>query len=132
MIGPVARLMIPCEDARTRKGSEKKFDVFGVLTTINAPADAFPVRHSFSVFLSLTNGHGQGSGKVAVIEVDTEEAVFVSDPHAYDFGNDPMAIHGSTIRIPSCSFPRPGLYRIEFVYNDDVVVATYDLLVRET
>ena len=128
---PVVRLMVPCEDARVRKGSRNKIDILGVITTIGAPAEAFPVRLSFSVYLCLTNGHGQGSGKIVIAEDEADEIVFDGDPRPFDFGNDPTALFGSTITVPLCLFPRPGLYRVEFVYND-ISLKKYHVLVRET
>ncbi len=128
---PVVRLMVPCEDARPRKGSPGKIDLFGVISTVSAPADQFPVHLSFSVYLCLTNGRGQGSGKIVVAEDETNSVVYSGDAHPYDFWNDPILIVGSIIRVPLCLLPTPGLFRIEFVYND-AVVEKYPLLVRET
>ena len=128
---PVVRLMVPCEDARVRKGSRNKIDILGVITTIGAPAEAFPVRLSFSVYLCLTNGHGSGSGKIIIAEDETDETVFDGESRPFDFGNDPTAFFGSTITVPMCSFPSPGLYRIDFVYNDIPVEKCF-ILVRET
>jgi hypothetical protein len=130
MMEPVVRLMVACEDARRRKGTQNKIDILGVLTVIYASADAFPARLSFSVYLCLTNGHGQGFGKIVVAQEETDEVIFEGEPVHCDFGNDPTALFATTIPVPLCSFPDPGLYRVEFVYND-VGVEKYFLHVRE-
>jgi hypothetical protein len=117
MMEPIVRLMVPCEDARPRRGRRNKIDIFGAITVINAPADAFPVRLTFCVYLCLTDGHGGGTGKIVVVNDDSDVIVFDGDERAFDFGNDPTALYASTIAIPLCAFPTPGIYRIEFVYN---------------
>lgn len=111
MIPPIVRLMVACEDARLRKGSKTKYDIFGVVSMIFAPADAFPIRHSFAVYLFLTDGHGKGLGHLVILDDDTDDVIFKGDPVVLDFGNDPTALYGSTIRVPVCTFPNPG--RIE-------------------
>jgi hypothetical protein len=132
MMEPIVRLMVPCEDARPRKGRSKKTDIFGVTSTITAPADAFPIRHTFAVYLALTNGHGRGHGTIVIKDEDTNEIVYPGLAHPFDFGNDPISVVGYVIRIPSCELPKPGLYRIEFVYNSSAVLEKCYLQVRET
>src|SRR5476651_2710191 len=100
MMEPIVRLMVPCEDARIRKGTRSKVDILGVITTIGAPSHAFPVRLTFSVYLCLTNGHGSGSGKITIAADETDALVFDGEPRPFDFGNDPTALFGSTITIP--------------------------------
>ena len=131
MMEPVVRLMVPCEDARIRKGTRNKVDILGVITTIGAPANAFPARVSFSAYLCFTDGHGPGSGKITIADDETDEIVFDGEPRPVDFGNAPTAFFGSTITIPMCQFPNPGLYRIDFVYNEISIKSCFVLL-RET
>ena len=128
MLEPVVRLMVACEDARRRKGTNK-FDILGLITIVNAPAHAFPINLSFSVFLCLTDGHGLGTGWISVINDGTDEVVLDGEPVEYDFGKDLTSLLASVISIPICTFPEPGLYRIAFVYNDREI-ASYLVHVR--
>ena len=131
MMEPIVRLMVVCEDARPRKGARNKIDIFGVMTVVYAPAEAFPARLTFSIYLCLADGRGQGFGKVVVADDETGAVVFDGQPVLFDFGNDPTALFAATIPVPLCTFPHPGLYRVDFVYND-IGVAEYFLHVRET
>jgi transcriptional regulator with XRE-family HTH domain len=131
MMEPIVRLMVPCEDARARKGSAKKTDLFGVMSSIFAPADAFPTRHSFAVYLTLTDGHGRGFGRIVVADDETDNVVYRGKEHPFDFDNDPIALEGYLIRVASCPFPKAGLYRIDFVYNNTMIEKCY-VHVRET
>lgn len=131
MMEPNVRLMILCEDARLRKGSAKKFDLFGVTSTVSAPPDAFPICLTLCAYLCLTECRGRASVRIIVIEEETDEIVFTGDEHSYELGADPIALRALTVPIPFCLLPRPGLYRAEFVYNN-VSIGECPLLAKET
>jgi hypothetical protein len=128
MMEPNVRQMIVCEDARTRPGSHGKIDVFGIMTKVTARS--FPFNLSFAVYLCLTNGRGTGQGRICVKKALQEEAVYVGDSHEFLFGDDPLRLHPFMIRIFSCRLSDPGLYSIDFVYNE-VVLESYTLLVEK-
>jgi hypothetical protein len=131
MIAPVVLQMILCEDARPRKGARGKFDVFGVVNIIHAPAEVFPIRLSLSVYVCLTDGRGRGYGRITIVDEETEERIFNGDLRTLDFGSDPMILASVTLWVPMCELPKPGVYRVEFVYNESVI-GMHSLLVRET
>jgi hypothetical protein len=130
MLEPNVRQMILCEDARVRKGSHGKIDVFGVMNVTHAPADAFPMHLSFSVFLCLTNCRGSGYGTIVIANDETDEEVYIGKSHPIHFGSDPILLFSTIIRVPMCLLPSPGLYRVEFVYNESVI-GSHQLLVKE-
>ena len=128
---PVVRYMMVCEHARPRRGTRAKIDILGVLHTLTAPVDAFPIRVSFTVFLCMSGGRGRGLGQIVIVHESSEKVVYAGKTHAYEFGSDPMKVYASTVRIPQCTFPGPGMYRVEFVYNE-MVLKDCTLLVRES
>ncbi len=98
---------------------------------INAGSDAaFPVCHpELCVFLQVTDGRGSGTVEIVAIESDTDQVIWSSIPQTITFGKDPLAVSGLVFRLRNCLFPRPGLYWIEFRYND-VTTAQEHLLLR--
>lgn len=129
MMEPKVRQMIVCEDARTRIGSQGKIDAFGIMNRV--AAKDFPTNHSFAVYLCLTNGRGVGQGRIIVKKDIQGDVVYVGDPHEFDFGANPLLLHPFLIRVFSCRFLEPGLYSVEFEYND-VVLQSCALLLEKS
>jgi hypothetical protein len=131
MMEPTVWQMIVCEDARVRKGTQGKIDVLGVMNVLRAPADAFPMRLSCSIFLCLTDCRGNGRGAIVIANDETDEEAYIGESHSFKFGSDPVKLFSVTLRVPLCVLPSPGLYRVEFVYNESVI-GKCPLLVKET
>ena len=129
MMEPKVRQMIVCEDARTRQGSGRKIDVFGIINKVFA--ESFPFNLTLAVYLCLTECRGSGQGRIVVTELGAEKAAYIGDLHPFEFGSDPVALHPFVIRIPSCELSRPGLYEVSFVYNE-VALDSYAILVEES
>ena len=125
MMEPKVRQMIVCEDVRTRSGSPGKIDVLGIMNRVTAKG--FPARHTFAVYLCLTNARGAGRGRIVVKKLPQGDEVYVGDLHPFTFGADPLLLHPFTIRVFSCPLPEAGLYSVEFEYND-VVLGSCELL----
>jgi hypothetical protein len=64
-----------------------------------------------------------------MVHADTAEVSYFGQGHEIEFGPDPLEVHGVVFRLPFCSFPRPGLYWVEFRFND-AALARQPLLVR--
>jgi hypothetical protein len=90
---------------------------------------AYPLQHSLSVYLALTGGRGSGEGRIVMVNADTGKETYTGQAHTIRFPSDPLKVIGVSFRITSCSFPEPGLYWVEFRYND-LMVARQPLLVR--
>ena len=73
------------------------------------------------MFLALTDGHGAGTGKVVCVHEASGETVFETRPRPISFGPDPVEVIGVPFRIRDCNFPRPGLYSVQFWYEDRLV-----------
>ena|SRR2546421_10080877 len=129
---PFVRHMLLCEDVRASASRPRKVNVYGLLSAIRPTGDAaeYPIRHSFCVYLALTEGRGAGEGRIAVVSADTELEIYLGQSHTLTFGPDPLKVLGAVFRIASCSFARPGLYWVEFRYNGSTI-ARQPLLVGE-
>jgi hypothetical protein len=128
-VNPFIRHMLLCDDARRRPGEPGKIDVYGLLNTVRAEGAAFPVHLTFCVYLAMTGGRGTGKGRIVVTEADGETRVYEGTVHEITFDPDPLKVLGAIFRIPSCPFPRAGLFWVEFRYND-TMLARQPLLVR--
>ncbi len=126
---PVVRHMLLCEHVRKRKNNPMKFDLLGYINILR-PVGDFPLRVSLSVFLVLTGGRGAGQAQIRVIDADSDEIIYNGPEFELVFHANPTRIHASTIRITSCTFDRPGLCYVDFMYNGQRL-AREDLLVKE-
>ena len=121
-IDPIVRLMVVCEDVQVSPGSPESVDLLGLMHAIRSREDpAFPLLHpGLCVFLQIT-GRGRGKARVVGVAADTERPIFASPTHHLDLGSDPLAVRGLVFRLRGCIFPGPGLYYIQFRYNEKVV-----------
>lgn len=94
--------MILCDDVRRRRRNPRKLDILGLLSTVIA-RESFPIRLTFSVYLVLTEGRGQGVVQIAIISADAEKEIYVGEPHPASFSNDSMQLVAVIVRIPSSS-----------------------------
>lgn len=70
------------------------------------------------VFLMVTEGRGQGEGKIVCVFEETGQKIFETASRPIVFGNDPLEITGIPFRIRNCYFPFPGLYSVQFWYDE--------------
>jgi len=73
------------------------------------------------VLLALTEGRGQGEGKIVCIFAEDGRKIFETHGRAISFGDDPLEVIGVPFRIRDCSFPRAGLYSEQFWYEGELV-----------
>lgn len=88
-----------------------------------------PLQHSFSIYLALTEGRGTGEARIVVTSADTGQPTYIGRPHRIEFDANPLKVKGVIFRIASCAFPQPGLYWVEFRFND-YTLTRQPLLVR--
>ncbi len=69
------------------------------------------------VFLAITEGRGQGTGKIVCTFEETGQVAFETDARRIEFGRDPLEVVGMAFRIRDCWFPKSGRYSVEFWYN---------------
>jgi hypothetical protein len=71
------------------------------------------------VFLALTEGRGTGTAQIICVFEDTGQKIFETPQRQVAFGADPLEVVGLPFRIRDCRFPYPGMYSIQFWYNDE-------------
>lgn len=128
---PVVRYMILCNDWGPDPDSPRRANIYGLLTHIDSlDTPAYPLLYpQLCVFLVLTEGHGGGNGQLVCILEESGERMFETPTRRIAFGSDPLDVIGLPWRIDDCPFPRPGLYLVQFWY-DNVKVEERPLRLR--
>jgi hypothetical protein len=81
------------------------------------------------VFLQLTECRGPADGRIEIHHADSGKVVFRTRTRTIPFGNDPLEVVAVTFRVRNCLFPEPGLYAVQFWYNEQMF-AQQPLLLR--
>jgi hypothetical protein len=117
---PIVRYMILCEDWAYPPDGSGRPNIFGLLTTIRSSGQPpYPLNYpQLSVYVALTEARGKGEVHINCIHEETGTVVIESPPRPVVFGNDPLAVVGAAFRFKNCLFPQPGLYSVQFWYND--------------
>lgn len=114
---PVGLAMVICDQIIEDKLTSKK-SLIGIFSSIGT--NQFPCRHPhLSVFVSLTEGHGETAAKLCIIHDETEKVV--SEISGQIKFPDMNAVVDLNFNLVGMEFPTPGLYSIEF-YCDDALV----------
>ncbi|MBX9627489.1 MAG: hypothetical protein K2X82_27055 [Gemmataceae bacterium] len=114
---PIVRNMIVCNDWRPDPANGLLIDITGLLYNLRPPA--YPYYHpELCVLLALAGGRGEGEGWIVCENDDTGREAFATPRRRITFGSDPLAVVGVPFRVRRCAFPAPGLYSVQFWYND--------------
>jgi hypothetical protein len=118
---PIVRYMIVCDDVVNDPQRPQKPVVVGLTCRVNSTGQPpYPTRlERLTVFLVLTDARGAGTGWIRIIFEETEELIFETGHRTLQFGNDPLRLAGVKFQILDCPFPRLGIYRAEFWYNNE-------------
>lgn len=91
---------------------------------------AFPLLYrELCVFLQLTECRGPANGHVEIQHADSGQIVFRTQTRNIPFSTDPLEVVGVTFRLRNIIFLAPGLYWVQFWY-DDQMTAQQPLLLR--
>lgn len=123
---PYVRHLLLCDKVSV---TGKRVTLHGLFTKIEEVSSPFPRSGGFSVCLVVTEGRKSGQGRVRIVGSDDGLEYYEGRRYPIDFDGDPLKTYVFSFRIARCTFPRPALYLVEFVF-DDVVVAQEPLLVR--
>ncbi len=122
-IAPSARYMIVCDEVLKDEQRPGKLMIVGLTTLVVWPWGATtPVcLERIVVLLILTDGRGTGMGRILCLN-ETELPVFGSPRRPISFeGKDPAGHYGVTFKLLDCRFPAPGVYTIQFLFDEKVV-----------
>lgn len=122
-IKPVVRYMLLCDDWLLDPANNRRVTIVGLISNIHAVDDPpYPLLYrEMCVFLALTEGRGQGEGKIVAVHEPTGQKVIETRPRRIQFGSDPLAVVGVPFRIKNILFPQPGLYSVQFWYEGELV-----------
>jgi hypothetical protein len=113
---PIVQSMILADYVHVDSMSGKKY----ILGTHNGFfSTQFPAKHAFSVFMSITGGHGQTMLRLRIVDVD--EAIGSIYETASPFNMpDPTRNYDITFSTVAL-FPAPGDYRIQLYSGNDLL-----------
>jgi hypothetical protein len=113
--------MILCEDWGTDPQNPRRVSIHGLLSNIRSlDQPPYPLLYQeLCVFLALTEGRGTGTAQIICVFEDTGQKIFETPQRQVAFGADPLEVVGLPFRIRDCRFPYPGMYSIQFWYNDE-------------
>jgi hypothetical protein len=115
--------MILCEDWSVDPDNPRRINILGLLSSIRLVENQpYPLLLTeLCVLLALADGRGQGRCRIVCRMEDTGQRMFATPWRTIRFGDDPLEVTAVPFRIRDCLFPVPGLYTIEFWYNDRVL-----------
>jgi hypothetical protein len=116
--------MILCEDIISDPSNPKRISLVNVVNSIRSMYQPrYPFRHpQLCAFIQLTGCRGPGKFRAEIREADTDEVIFATKTRQEAFPNNPLAVHGLHFRFRYCGFPRPGLYWLAFIFDNQVLV----------
>ncbi len=94
-------------------------NVFGAIRSRSGPAVRYRLPQ-LCVFLQLTDAEGQGAGLIVGRRADSGSLVFHGPERNIQF-RDRLQVKWVLFRLNDCPFPDPGLYWIQFYFNDQWV-----------
>jgi hypothetical protein len=130
-VHPTVRYLIVCEDVQTDPDNPRRVTLVGLISAIRSREQPpFPLSYQeICVYLQVTECRGSAEGRVEIRHADSEQVVFRTRTRTIPFGDDPLEVVAVTFRIRNCLFQEPGLYWVEFWYNEQMI-AQQPLLLR--
>jgi len=115
---PAALCLLVCDDMIIDQETGKH-SLIGIFDRIGAPQ--FPARHHrLSLYIELTNGHGQYDIKVGLMDVKAdEEVISIGGPMSFP---DPLAVVKMRLRLNNVVFPRFSEYRFQVWANNELLM----------
>jgi hypothetical protein len=124
VIVPIAKALYLCDGTIGFPGG--KTDLVGLFNSINAAS--FPhAAKDFVVFAQLSNGLGPVPFYIDIRFAVTNQLIYTSNVHQAQFPNRDITLQ-IAYTVPSCKFPRAGLYVVELYCNNQWVTDTTLLL----
>ncbi len=118
-VTPIVRYMLLCDDWSVDPANQRRVTIIGLISNIHALDDPpYPLLYrELCVLLFLTEGRGQGNGRIVCVFEETGQKIFETAQRPIPFGLDPLEVVGVPFRIRNCLFPLPGLYSVQFWYD---------------
>jgi hypothetical protein len=122
-VHPTVRYLIVCEDVQTDPDNPRRITLVGLISAIlSIEEPPFPLLYrEICVFLQLTECRGPADGRIEIQHADSGQVVFRTRTRTIPFPSDPLEVGGVTFRLRNCFFQEPGLYWIQFWYNEQMI-----------
>ncbi len=124
-IPPIIRNMLACEDIQTDPQDARKVSLVNLIHSIKSVEEPpYPLRYrELCVFVQLTECRGKGRVGLTISHADSGASAYDGPAHPWqaNLPNAPLQLVGLPFRLTNIEFPEPGLYLIEFWYNDKVL-----------
>ena len=130
-VHPSVRYLILCEDVQAEPESSRRVTLVGLISAIRSlEQPPFPLLYrEICIFLQLTECRGPADGRIELHHADSGQVVFRTRTRTIPFATDPLEVVGVTFRLRNCLFQEPGLYLVQFWYNEQMI-AQQPLLLR--
>jgi hypothetical protein len=128
---PVVRYLVLCEDVHADQVDPQRITLVGLISTLRSLEEPpYPIlKQEICAYLQVTGCRGAAQGHVEIRHADSDEVVYRTRTRTIPLVTDPLEVVGIAFRLRDCLFPKPGLYWVEFWYNDEVL-AQQPLLMR--
>jgi hypothetical protein len=128
---PTVRYLILCEEVQTDPDNPRRVTLVGLISTIRSlEKPPFPILfREICAFIQLTECRGSADGRIEIHHAESGQVVFRTRTRTIPFGSDPLEVIGVTFHIRNCQFQEPGLYWVQFWYNE-AMIAQQPLLLR--
>jgi hypothetical protein len=122
-VHPTVRYLIVCEDVQTDPNNPRRITLVGIISAIRSIEEPpFPLLYrEICVFLQLTECRGPADGRIEIQHADSGQVMFRTRTRTIPFVSDPLEVSGVTFRLRDCFFQEPGLYWIQFWYNEQMI-----------
>ena len=120
---PTVRYLILSEDVQADAGNHARVTLSGLISSIHSLGQPpFPLVYpELCVFIQLSECRGPAEGRVEIQHADSGETVFRTRTRTIPFDNDPLEVVGVIFRMRNCLFQLPGLYWVQFWYNEQAI-----------
>jgi hypothetical protein len=123
-VTPSVRYMIVCDEVQKDDSRPGKLTIVGLTSLVIWPSETMTAvsLERLVVLLILTDGRGIGMGRIVFVNEETGKPVFGTPARRISFeGKEPTGHYGVTFALRDCRFPAPGVYLVQFLFNDTVV-----------
>ena len=120
---PTVRYLIVCEDVEIDPNVPHRVTLVGLINAIRSLDDPpFPLLYQeICVFVQLTECRGPSAARIEIHNVNSGQIVFRTQTRIVPFASDPLEVSGVVFRLRNLFFQEPGLYSVEFWYNEEMI-----------
>ncbi len=122
-VHPTVRYLIVCEDVQNDPDNPRRVTLVGLISAIRSVEQPpFPLLYrEICIYLQMTECRGSAEGRIEIQHAESGQVLFRTRTRTIPFGSDPLEVVGVSFRIRNCLFPEPGLYWVQFWYNEQMI-----------